>query len=260
MTARSASRAPIRYVATGMLAVAVVLAVIAGAMFMRASAPDDECPARQPSLVGPRKTTIQAPLPDPASIGRLADSVVTRRPTPTPEPIPAAPRLPASSVTHEANKTAPSDSAAISLRDSSPFFVPMRTGAAPLSPSPPEVPPITAEDTHEGPRFALPGSVPFTESTSSQEQPTIVMTNDSWQTIGMTFNGPSYRRVSIPPYQTVMVTLPVGEYQLALWGETIQCRYGLGVFRRYKQYETTWVIATRPAWMPFGPLYMGDIE
>lgn len=76
----------------------------------------------------------------------------------------------------------------------------------------------------------------------------------------MIFSGPTYREVMMLPFQTVTLELPFGEYRLAQWGETIPVRYGIGVFRRYKRYEATWVIVTKPAWMPTEPLTMGDIE
>lgn len=76
----------------------------------------------------------------------------------------------------------------------------------------------------------------------------------------MIFAGPVYREVMIHPYDTTRLELPVGEYQLAQWGETIPVRYGTGIFRRYKRYEATWVITTKPAWMPSEPLTMGDAD
>ena len=76
----------------------------------------------------------------------------------------------------------------------------------------------------------------------------------------MIFNGPVYRQISVAPYSVENFDLPVGEYRVALWGETIDPRYGWAVFQRYKEYETTWVIVSRPAWQGREPLRMGDIE
>lgn len=137
-----------------------------------------------------------------------------------------------------------------------PLTQPAQATSLPRSPALPSAPPLTPSPQNA----PLPSSLPFTELPSSQERPLVVMTNASPQTIGMIFSGPCHRQVAIPPYETVTLDLPIGEYHLAQWSETIPVRYGIGIFRRYKRYEATWVIVTRPAWMPTKPLTMGDAD
>lgn len=123
----------------------------------------------------------------------------------------------------------------------------------------PQAPPVT----QGAPATSLPpppvGS-PFAERESTQEQPQITMENASAQTIYMTFRGVVVQSVTIPPFQTVTIQLPVGDYGFVIWSDDTTPQNGYGVFRKYKAYDTTWVFESMAPWETQVPLKMGDVE
>jgi len=69
------------------------------------------------------------------------------------------------------------------------------------------------------------------------------------------------REVVVLPGQTTSFTIRRGTYYVE--GEPLtvraQKRSGVAVFRRYTEYESSWVVTSTPSYVPAEPLEMGDL-
>lgn len=187
-----------------------------------------------PSLVGYPRGTIQTPIPKSDALEQVRKSLWAMNP-------PAKPTSPPATLVPPLSQTAPYANTT-------------------TLPALPEAPPLTSQPPAPVQAVPLPGSSPFIERPATIEQPRITMTNASDENVTIAFYGVISRTSCIPPYQTVTVQLLPGDYTFSIWGDTIRPRPGIAIFRRYKEYEATWVIDSVPVGTPLDPIMIGDSD
>lgn len=185
-----------------------------------------------PSLVGYPRGTIQTPIPKSDALEQVRKSLWAMSPPAKPTSPPATLVPPLSQIDPYANNA--------------------------TLPALPEAPPLTSQPPAPVQAVPLPGNSPFIERPANIEQPRITMTNASDENVTIAFYGIVSQTSRIPPYQTVTVQLLPGDYSFSIWGDTIPPRPGIAIFRRYKEYEATWVIDSVPIGTPLDPIMIGD--
>ena len=116
------------------------------------------------------------------------------------------------------------------------------------------------------PPLHAPSGLGFEARPSPVPDPTVTISNgDAVDAIVLRFYGledaAQRYEVVVVPGQTTSFTLRRGTYYVE--GEPLtaspQKRSGVAVFRRYTEYESSWVVTSTPSYLPPEPLEMGDM-
>jgi len=102
-------------------------------------------------------------------------------------------------------------------------------------------------------------SVPFEEHPAQAEIPTISATNESYQIANLSLTDRYGRTYTLqtPPMQTTSISVPAGTYRVSLMSDnaSVHPNYGDAVFRPFKSYTATWVLAPETE---SAPIHLGD--
>ena len=97
----------------------------------------------------------------------------------------------------------------------------------------------------------------FVERESKAEMPTLAITNDDNDTMHLLLKDGAGRvfHLSAGAYETARLQIPTGRYDIAVTSDdpTIRPNNGDAVFRRYKEYSSTFVRSP-----DYGPIHLGD--